>query len=377
MKKGYAIGWIFVFVFMCAVCSCAVESDVDMLLNLLVEKQVLTEADAEGFRTDLQKAKQEEKKKQSDFQVSTGRDVKFSGYTQPRYRIRNGSSSIDTFDIRRARLDIRGMLTSRYDYRTQIEFGGANGPFLLDATVVAKFSPSLNMTLGQFKVPLSRENLMSSAKLETIYRSQAVEALTSRGRDVLGNNNGRDIGLAFSGRLAPGKDDYLFDYSLGIFNGAGINTSDKNEQKDIAARLIYHPCKKFEIGGSYLNGRGNWGTPATNKNRDRFGLDFNYQSKPLNITGEYISGKDDTTRKDGWYIQLGYFFKPDKLQGVMKFDTYDPNTKASADETDVYTFGLNRFFNKWTLLQVNYEFKREKGTEIDNDALTGQFTFKF
>lgn len=377
MKKVVVLVQSFVILLIFASFAAAAETDVDRLLNLLVDKGVLTGEDAAGFRADLAIVKQDEAAARKEFQITAGKQLKFSGYTQARYQSLNKSGDIDGFDIRRARLDIRGVLTPVYDYRAQIEFGGTKGPFLLDATVVAKFSPGFNVTLGQFKVPLSRENLTSSPKLETINRSQGVEALTARGKDVIGNHNGRDIGIAISGGLLPNEDVYLLDYTAGLFNGSGINAADKNEQKDFAARLVYHPNRKFDIGGSYYNGRGTWGTTSANRNRDRIGVDLDYHLDPVSIKGEYISGKDDTTRKTGWFLQAGYFFKPQKLQGVLKFDTYDADTKISANETNVYTFGITRFFNKSAFLQVNYELKREKGTEIDNNTLLSQFTFQF
>jgi len=67
--------------------------------------------------------------------------------------------------------------------------------------------------------------------------------------------------------------------------------------------------------------------------------------------------------ENGWYLQAGYFFIPKKLQGILKYDTYDSNKKASKHAIDVYTIGANWFFDKWAKLQVNYELKDEEGKE--------------
>jgi phosphate-selective porin len=286
-------------------------------------------------------------------------------------------------------LDIKGDITERWDYRTQIDFAGGTTSSttgaqsysvkLLDAIIGYKVNPYLKLSIGQQKIPFSQENLASSPKLETINRSQVVEALVARGTDVIGNQNGRDIGIQASGSILPAKAGYnLVDYAFGIFNGAGINSGDTNEQKDFIGRVVYHPLKDWSIGTSYYSGRYTLSSaPARKDDRDRIGAEFAYVKDPISLKGEYIKGNDGATNKDGWYLQAGYFFIPKKFQGVFKFDTYDPNTKLKKNETNVYTLGGNWYFNKWAFLQVNYELKDERGKEIDNNALIGQLTLQF
>jgi phosphate-selective porin len=365
---------VFSFLFLTPV-SQAAESDVDRLLDLLVEKKVVTAEDATLFKADLAIKKQEEKETQKEFLVVAGKPIKISGYTQLRYR--QDKSINDTFDIRRARLNIQGDITERFDYRTQIEFGGT-AVNLLDAIIGYKVNPYVKLTLGQTFIPFSLENLTSNTKLETINRSQVVEALVARGSDVIGNQNGRDIGIQAGGSILPKEDYNLVDYAFGIFNGSGINKSDTNEQKDFVGRLVFRPLKALSAGASYYAGRYTLtATPARIDGRHRYGLEFAYAQDPVSFRGEYIKGNDGAVNKDGWYVQAGYFFIPKKFQGVFKFDTYDPNTKLDNNESTVYTLGGNWYFNKWAFLQVNYELKDERAKEIGNNALTGQFTLQF
>jgi hypothetical protein len=319
--------------------------------------------------------KQEEKETQTVFNVVASKPIKFSGYTQVRYR-QDRTLNNDGFDIRRVRLNFQGDITERFDYRTQAEFG-AGSVKLLDAIIGYKVNPYLKLSVGQTFIPFSQENLISNTKLETINRSQVVEALAARSNDVIGDQNGRDIGVQASGSIFPKADYQLLDYAFGIFNGSGINSSDKNEQKDFVGRLVFHPLKDWSVGGSYYNGYGSWGTPIRKNDRDRIGAEFAYVKEPISLRGEYIKGNDGATKKDGWYLQAGYFFIPKKFQGVFKFDRYDPNAETEENETDVYTLGGNWFFNKWAFLQVNYELKDEQGKEIDNNALVGQLTLQF
>lgn len=355
--------------------SFAAESDVDRLLDLLVTKKVLSTEDAVTFKADLAVKKQEEKETQKEFLVIAGRPIKVSGYTQVRYR--QDKSINDTADIRRARIDIKGDVTEKFDYRLQADFAGSSAK-VLDASIGYKLNPYLKLTAGQFKIPFSQENLTSSPKLETINRSQAVEALAARGSDVIGNHNGRDIGLQASGNLLQRNNYNLFDYAFGIFNGAGINTSDTNEQKDFIGRLVFYPLKELSVGGSYYAGRATLtSSPARKDDRDRIGAEFAYVKEPISLKGEYIKGNDRNVEKNGWYLQVGYFIIPRKFQGVFKFDAFDPNTEVDLNSTNIYTLGGNWYFNKWAFLQVNYELKDETGKEIGNNALTGQLTLQF
>jgi len=355
------LSWLFVSILVLSALSLAAESDMDRLLYLLSEKGVVTKEEAAGFRADLAIKKQEEKEKQKEFSVITGKPIKISGYTQSRYR--QDESINDTFDIRRARLTFKGNITERFSYKLQHEFGGSSQK-LLDAELGYEFNPHFKLSAGQFKIPFSQENLTSSAKLDTINRSQVVEALTARSKDVLGNQSGRDIGIKASGSFWQVSDIFIFDYELGVFNGSGINTSNRNEHKDFIGRLIFHPINGLSVGASYYSGRYTLPTAPTRKDdRDRIGVEFAYVHEPISLKGEYIKGNDGVTKKNEWYLQAGYFFIPKKLQGILKYDTYDPNKKASKDAIDVYTIGANWFFNKWAKLQVNYELKDEEGKE--------------
>lgn len=368
-------------IFLCGHIQAQQLSEVDELLNLLVDKGVITIEDAAAFRGELAIKKQDEKEAQKEFTVKAGKPIKISGYTQLRFQ--HLDDKIDGFDIRRARLDIKSDITEKWDYRLQVDAAGASVK-VLDATIGYKLKPDTNLklTAGQFKIPFSLENLTSSPKLETINRSQAVEALAARGKDVIGNHNGRDVGLQLSGSWLPKEDKFLLDYALGVFNGSGINAADANNRKDVAARVLYHAPKGLDLGLSFYDGNGVFGKTPKSQNRDRLGFEAAYtqvfpSSKTLSVKGEYISAKDGNTSRNGWYLQVGYFFKPKRLQGVLKYDVYEPDTNKNNDETTVLTLGANWTYNKWAFLQVNIEQKNEKGKEIPNNTILGQLTLQF
>jgi len=356
----------------------------DDVLNLLIQRNVVSQKDADSIRAEAAIAAQTNLAKVKSFPVNAGKKITLAGYTQVRYQALEEAGKIDGFDIRRARLDVKGVISPYWSYRVQFDLAGT--PKLIDAYAELKINDFFNFTVGQAKIPFSLENLTSSNKLELIDRSQVVEALTARGKDVIGNHNGRDIGVQLGGTILKLKDRPLVDYRLGVYNGTGINTTDTNEKKDFAARLITHPITGLDISAGLYNGSRYIAevktgsvvtTPAHNADRDRLGLDLNYDWNNLAIRAEYIHGKDDATKREGYYVQGGYYFLQKKLQLLAKYDFYDADKSKADDASTWVVLGANLNFNANTRLQVNYTFKQEEGKSINNNYASVQLQIGF
>ena len=344
------------------------------VLDLLIKNKTISQEQADSVRAEAAIKQQDIDANKKTFNVATSRLIQLSGYTQVRYRFQQDSKSVDEFDIRRARLDIRGNVSPYLSYRLQTDF--AVTPKLLDAYGEIKINDYLNFTIGQAKIPFSLENLASSNKMESIDRSQVVEALVARSKDTIGNHNGRDIGLQVGGSFGKIKNRVLFDYKIGVFNGSGINQDDKNDYKDIVGRLIIHPVKGLDFGGSYYTGISGKLIPA-NQDRNRFGVELSYELKRFSVRGEFIEGKDGLIKRNGWYAQAGYYLIPAKFQLIAKYDTYDPNTSAAKDVSTAYLIGGTYNFNNWSRIQAGYTIKREEGVEKTNNFGVIQYQISF
>jgi phosphate-selective porin len=345
------------------------------ILNLLIQRKVVTQEEADSLRSEDALKQQEAEAKKKSFNVTGTKPLQIAGYGQVRYQINDESGKIDGFDIRRAYLDIKGKLSSRWSYRIQSDFAGT--PKIIDIFAEYKLNDYLNFTFGQFALPFSLENITSNTKTDFIDRSQVVEALVSRGKDVIGNHNGRDIGVQTAGTLIKLNEKALVDYKIGLFNGSGINAADKNESKDVVTRIIFHPIEGLDFGASYYNGHGNWGTPVKNRKRNRLGFELSYVLENLSFSSEFINGQDASVKKQGYYIQAGYYVVPKKLQLVGKVDTFDPNTDIDKNASSWYIAGLNYTISPNIRLQVNYTFKEEQGTKADNNLAAVQLQASF
>jgi len=349
------------------------------VLNLLILNKTISQQQADSVRAEAALLQQSTDAARKSFFVSATRQMQLSGYSQVRYQFFDEKDKRDGFDIRRARLDLRGSISPVFSYRVQADL--VDKPKMIDAYSEIKLKDYFTITAGQFKIPFSQENLASSNKLEMIDRSQVVEALVARGKDVIGNQNGRDIGIQISGTFLKINDISLIEYRIGVFNGSGINVADTaNNAKDIAGRLIFTPFNGFSFGGSVYNGWDKAIKPDIAGNsqvRNRFGVELSYLKTRFSAKAEYIAGKDGKTNRSGWYVQAGYFPIPQKLQILAKYDVYDSSTSATDNISTNYVIGANYTFNNWSRLQAFYTIRQEEGTALNNNYFSIQYQIGF
>ena len=351
-------------------------SEIDRLLDLLVKKQVVTPEEAAALREEVeqektsQKAqavveKQNQEAAKKEHPVAASLRFKLSGYMQTRYT--NGVGTTNPFEIRRGRVALDGILSPKVGYKVQID--AVRSPVLVDARLDWNASPHAQFTFGQFKIPFSQENLISGRDLISIERSLVGLSLVP-GRDT--SNNGRDIGAQLAGNVVRGDGRPLFDYAVGIFNGAGINRRDDNDRKDVAGRMVIHPFAGFSLAGDYYNGA----SGAMELSRERAGVEFAYVHKPFSLQGEYIWGHDDAVRKYGWYSQFAYRFRP-RWEALARFDTYDPKRHSGNDVTNTYLVGLNWYLSNRVKLQTNYGLVDEEARTNLTNLFLSQLQFQF
>lgn len=210
-----------------------------------------------------------------------------------------GEEKSSVFQIRRARLDLKGSLSKWVDFRLQGDL--APNPRLIDAFVKVNFCKYVQLQVGQFKIPFSLENKLSPLDLELTENAQVISALSGY-KDVTGigtYSNGREIGLMLTGTAASaevhGERIPILTYGIGIFGGNGINVKTDNMAKDISARLEFCPFVKgltisiSEYWGKYdmLYNGASTGVDGT-RFRSAYGLE--YRTGKLVFRSEYLWG---------------------------------------------------------------------------------------
>ncbi len=370
MKK-FILGIIFLFVVVGSF-----GQTTNDVLNLLVKKKTITQDEADSIRAEAAIKQQDVDGNKKSFFATTGRPLQLTGYSQVRYQFIQQTGKTDGFDIRRARLDLQANVSPYFSYKLLADFAGS--PKLLEAYAELKLKDYFNITIGEAKIPFSFQNLLSDSKIEISDRAQVVEALVSRSTDVIGNQNGRDIGVQVGGSFLKSKHRYLLDYKVGLFNGAGINVADNNNNKDLAGRLVAHPIESLSMGGSFYSGTGFYGTPtAANHVRNRTGIELNYEYQRFLLRSEYIEGKDGAIKRNGWYAETGYFLIPSHFQLVLRYDTNDPNSAVSNNATTNYLLGGTYHFNNWSKIQAAFTIIKKEASSKTNNMGVIQYQISF
>ena len=345
--------------------------------------------------------------KVDDLQGKVNRMPKISGFVQGLYQANlsdEGELSSNTFRMRRVRLSADGTLFKGLTYKVQADF--LNSPVLVDAYMKYKVCNEFAIQVGQFKTPFSIESPINPVNLEIFDYGENVQKLGGYS-DVCGVGKlGRDIGIMATGSLFPvelqnGEKFGLVDYSLGVFNGNGINVVDNNNHKDIVGRLDFHPwVKTLTLSGSYYYGK-YYKDEENNGTRNRWAAGAQYNDGNLVIRGEYLHGStglivpittvtspndelgttENYQLSNGYYAIVGYNFKlgkdkGQKLMPVLRYEHFTADQAVANGGTNWYTAGINY----WPLKSVNFKLdyslvQKESGS--NSHRVVGILSYKF
>ncbi len=400
-----------------------------------LKSQPATLEDIEGVRTEIETLREQWTRTYDNKTAKTTRPLQFSGIVQTRFTASEDKSVTNGyggFDISAIILNLAGVLRRDYNEGKNISYlfslvspSGAKDFTVkpLDAYISYSILPSLlldesylTVSLGQQKKPFGLEAQATEDKKPTIKSAQSATLLSL---------DPRDIGIVLKGDLFPHVDSGfayrvpLIEYSLGLINGSGPNSSDNNSDKDYVGRVVLNAAVDYNsllrglsLGANYYLGRKQLSlttgttTIADTGTQNRWGVDLAYVNTPVGFTLEYIRGEDEalsgttaspvkgTVKSEGLTFTLFYNFGeqfvknykaqdryddwyPLTYQPFFRYDRFDPNTHKGGDRTDIYTIGFNWFFAETTKLQLNYNIKKEQTNERNNNEFLAQFQFGF
>lgn len=210
--------------------------------------------------------------------------------------------------------------------------GGAS---VLQDVFVTYMTSLSDVSIGEFKMPVSWEGYNSASKL--LFPERALVA--TRFGDK------RDLGL----RLA--KQFEHIGYSAGLFNGTGVNTPDSNRGKDGALRLEIYPVEGLTLAGVAYGSLWRRRDPGS---KDRYEADLRFVRGPFLFQGEYIYARDRVKAAtgnqwvtgEGFYTALGWTFF-DSLQLAGRVGALDPDKNVEGDHTVATEATLNWYLQKF------------------------------
>lgn len=296
---------------------------------------------------------------------------RISGYVQAGYEWSDGSSS---FFIKRVRLDLRGDIARKLDYRVQLEF--ASSPKIVDAYLQYRPFRQLNFKLGEYKIPFTIENTdYVPLKFELIEYPLALQRLMGFAEPIGGRmvggvmqggetlkDTGRDMGLTLYGTLVECEGRALLSYDVGVLNGAGINLRDNNRSKDVVTRLTLRPVRGLTLSGSWYGGE--YGADCLERQRVSAGVCYD-RGRGV-VRGEWIGGRTGyaateeyaagTFDSSGWYVLGGVRLTP-TLMPVVRYDTLLPDTASADSRQTNWTAGILWHPVKYLRCQLNYTYE--------------------
>lgn len=228
--------------------------------------------------------------------------------------------------------------TSKLETVTVLQPQGALSA--LQDMAITFLSHYADVSIGQFKVPVSWEGFNSSGKLLFAERSEVARRYGDK----------RDLGVQAA------KTFEKFGYTLGVYNGSGSNNLDQNNSKDLALRLEAYPVKGLTIAGV---GYATVGDRQAAGAKDRYEGDVRYQSGPLLLHSEFIRARDVgkggvITNAQGYYAAAAWAIN-EQVQPCVRGGHVDPNLEKDNDEQTNIDLGFNYFLRGHEAkLQFNY-----------------------
>ena len=265
--------------------------------------------------------------------------------------------------LKRTELKLSGsIIPDAIGYEFLIDPASGPGIINLDMIIHYQVSSLLKISIGQMKIPLTREGLAPSSQLDFIDRAM----ITAR---EYGDR--RDTGLLLSGQAN------IIKYSVGVFNGAGSNTSDNNDEKDFAARMVVQPMESLTLGAStYYGSNSHVASDVADVERFRIGGELVYVYNPFTLKTEYMQGQDDSIDSRGYYAAFTYVFNP-KIEFAMRYDAWEYDLTAKDGESLITLGGNYRLQGNAAKIMVNYILHDNGVTDTQSNDLLVQFQVEF
>lgn len=332
---------------------------------------------------------QKEENKTKEFLSDVMDRIIVHGYAQAGYTYQDrdrGGEKANSFDIKRTLFFAHAAITDRWFFMFMHDFNSQVQEYYTDYRITN--NKALTVRFGQFKNGLTYENKLSPTEMEAIdVYSEGVTYLSGCGSDPLfGVQYGRDLGAAVMGEFANGKVKYEVD----VMNGQGINKRDGNNAKDVIGRLEVSPVEGLNLIATGQIGKGHaiaksLYTPeievGQDYKRNRYSFGFDYKSKPFNVHGEYLEGKDASVTSRGYYVTTTVPIIPKKFDLVGSYDYFNFNKDLDMDQHKAI-FGIQWWYFKKCRFQVQYVYKSAytQGGEFikkGNNAIMCQMQVRF
>lgn len=268
------------------------------------------------------------------------------------------------FSMRRARIVFSGhMLNKTWSFKLQNDFASdSGGGDLKDAWLQWNMDEAANIRMGQYKQPLSRQELSSSSSLQLPDRSIANEYF------ALGRHHGVMMhgdmgGVMYAASLWNGESD-------GEGRNAGPTDNKMSATVQVVGNIGDYGSRKHEgdiegtdgfaatMGAAVNYGQGS-SAPGGDFDKIDINVDAALRAAGFSAQAEWywssqdfddIAGDLGEREDTGGYVQAGYFFVPQEWEAAARWAmiVFDDDVDVRDDQMEV-TLGLNYHIWKHSL----------------------------
>jgi hypothetical protein len=394
------------------------EVDALHLINLLKQKGILTQEEADSLMKEVRKNAKEEKTalkeeikeeaKKGDFLPPLLKNVKFGTTIFAEYNMRStddGGPSTNQFLLNRGYLTLAGKLNSWLGFNlTSDLFTSRDAEDKGNGLELRMKYAYADLYFGSTITELGLTHTPSDQYDSYVwpYRVQGKHFL-----DEFGIQASADFGANIRGTLGGKMDDGFTKwagstyagkwagYQIGIYNGAGYTNSEANTNKPFGGMVYFRPAPGVDaLKGLVLSYYGMFG--QSNNNFTAKGKTNDYPDTQINLAqlawqhpwftlyGQYYWGKGTLTStednsRSGWLVE-GFVRIPsvEKLRAFGRYYTYDPNTDVSNNATTTYVMGVSYDWSKEFMPFLAYQHNDYESSKTkDFDQLQVGFQLKF
>ncbi|MHC4320990.1 MAG: porin [Planctomycetota bacterium] len=293
-----------------------------------------------------------------------------------------------SFRIRRSRVKFSGNAFKHFKYKIELALSSTGGAIdgsraleLFDFWASWNKNPAASIKFGQWKVPWSRQRVVSSQNLQLIDRASSQDEFTMD----------RQIGVLLHGKLFNKK----FEYYTGVFNGNNRNqSSNGNNEMLYIGRVSWNPFGAYgkgigevesdinfsekpiahlsagisfdgaadreRVGSTTIDLDPPVGTGVTLKevNKTSVVAEYGLKYRGFSTSAEAYWRRFDDIRANnidsvgsgviidrGFFVQGGYFVIPKKFEVAGRYSLVDFDDERDEDAVREITAGVSWFIN--------------------------------
>lgn len=343
---------------------CFAQTKSEALLKKLVEKEIITESDANEVLVSEKETVVTPNGEliQKMTSLFNNNYIRVGGYSQLLLDYNDVRPVKTNFGVRTAFIGLSGQPAKNLNY---FFLYNARANAITDMHVTWTPDRVIGLRAGLQKAPLGIEYNMALSQIELIQTTYMTRYLFAGPNDVFakkagGSTTGRDMGFNVFGDIYTDNGNPILSYALAIFQGTGLAGVAHTNKKDFSTAVYLKPITGLKVGGGIYAGSAfydlGYGENSTKEShvRNRWIVSAEYKTPQLTLRSEFAQGNDAGTKLQSSYILGAYYVAP-KVQLVGQFDWMRTNTKSSA-HMNGYTAGITYYSSKWSKLMLNYVY---------------------